>query len=414
MTNNYSLAEMMKSEDLVKEAFAGEKLRETPFHERQKHYMIRDAWSSWNGYRFAEYYYNEDFEYFCIRNSCGTYDISPMQKYYISGSEALTYLNRLVTRDVSKLNVHRVTYVCWCTDDGRVIDDGTIFRIDDETYMLTCGSPCIAWLQRSAIGFNNVNITDMSDKIAALSLQGPTSCEVLKKMGLKGIEELKPFGITQFEFNGKPNGLMVSRTGFTGDLGYELWVSPEDAISLWDAVYHHGEAYNIHPYGEAATNMARLEAGFIMPYYEFNEALKTVNYKYDQSPFELSLGWLVDFKKPHFNGRSALIKEKKNGSPYTLVKLEIEGNKEADEAILYNSEDCNQEIGFVTSAMWSPVVKSNIALAMVETKFVDGPIWTEIYYKKELRHHYKVARCTIQKKPFWSPDRARATPPERY
>jgi aminomethyltransferase len=413
MSNN-RINEMMQSAEAVQRAYAGEQLRLSPFHPRLQHYNIRNAWSSWNGYKFADHFYDPEFEYFCIRNSCGTYDISPMQKYLISGSQALLYLNRLVTRDVTKLKPRRVTYVCWCTDSGRVIDDGTIFRVSDDTYMLTCGSPCIAWLTRSAIGFNQVNINDVSDKLAALSLQGPTSCEVLKRLGLAEIEQLRPFAITYYDINGEQDGLMISRTGFTGDLGYELWVKPEHALFLWDAIYQAGEDYNIHPYGEAATNMARLEAGFIMPYFEFNEALKTINYQYDQSPYELNLGWLVDLKKPHFNGRQALLAEKTQGSPYTLVKLEIEGNKAAEEATLYSSKKCVREIGFITSAMWSPVVKSNIALAMIESQFVNGPIWAEIYYKKELRQHFKIVQCSIKDKPFWAPDRAKATPPARF
>ncbi|MFQ3263297.1 MAG: aminomethyltransferase [Porticoccaceae bacterium] len=207
---------------------------------------------------------------------------------------------------------------------------------------------------------------------------------------------------------------MVSRTGFTGDLGYELWISPDLALAFWDALYLAGENYGIQPYGEAATNMARLEAGFIMPGMEFNEALKTIHFQYDQTPFELSLDWLVDFKKPHFNGRKALLKARDQGAEYTLIKLDIEGNKPAEESFLYADQDCSKEIGYVTSAMWSPVVKANIALAMVETSALKGAIWAEIYYSKELRHHSKVAKCTLQQKPFWAPERARATPPAAF
>jgi aminomethyltransferase len=206
----------------------------------------------------------------------------------------------------------------------------------------------------------------------------------------------------------------VSRTGFTGDLGYELWIKPEQALKLWDALYAAGEDYGIQPYGEAATNMARLEAGFIMPAIEFNEALKTIHFEYDQTPFELNLDWLVDFNKPHFNGREALLKERKKGSAYRLVKLDIEGNKPAEESYLYSDENCKKEIGYVTSAMWSPVVKANIALAMIKPEYLEGNIWAEIYYQKELRYHSKVAKCTLQDKPFWSPSRARATPPPAF
>ncbi|MCH8081317.1 MAG: aminomethyl transferase family protein [Proteobacteria bacterium] len=399
----------------TEDRWAGERLKETHFHPRQAVLNLRDAWSSWNGYKFADYYYDAEYEYFCVRNSCGTYDICPMQKYDVSGPDAEAMLNRMVTRNIANMMENRVTYVCWCTDEGRLIDDGTIFKLGPEKFMLTCGSPCLGWLKKSAFGFDDVTFTDMSDGIAALSIQGPTSCEVLKKLGLEGIETAKPYDIMHFPFHGSSGDtLMVSRTGFTGDLGYELWIAPELALDLWDALYASGEDYGIQPYGEAATNMARLEAGFIMPEMEFNEALKTVHFQHDQTPFELNLGWLVDFKKPHFNGRRALLQERDKGPEYTLTKLDIEGNKPAEKAYLYSNKRCTRKIGYITSAMWSPVVKANIALAMIKTEYLQGDIWAEIYYEKELRQTSKVAKCTIRKKPFWTPARARATPPHAY
>jgi aminomethyltransferase len=392
--------------------FSGERLMESHFHPREAVLNIRDAWASWNGYKFAEYYYDAEFEYFCVRNTCGTYDICPMQKYLVKGRDAEAMLNRMVTRDVTRQGLNRVSYVVWCTDEGRMVDDGTIFKLADDEFMLTCGSPCIAWLKMSAFGFSDVVVTDMSDEIAGLSLQGPTSCAVLKKMGLAGIETAKPFDILHFPFHG--DTLMVSRTGFTGDLGYELWISPALALEMWDALYSAGADYGIQPFGEQATNMARLEAGFIMPGMEFNEALKTIHFEHDQTPFELNLGWLVDFKKPHFNGRRALLEEHKRGPKYTLTRLDIEGNKPADGSYLYRNKGCSREIGYVTSAMWSPAVKANIALAMIGTDYLKGDIWAEIYYEKELRQYSKVARCTVKKGPFWAPARARATPPSDH
>ena len=392
--------------------YAGERLKLSHFHERQAVLNLREAWSSWNGYKFADYYYDEEYEYFCIRNTCGTYDICPMQKYVIQGPDAQTMLNRMVTRNIANMLENRVTYVCWCTEEGRMIDDGTIFKLGPDKYMLTCGSPSLAWLKKASYGFEQLTIEDMSDNIAALSLQGPTSCAVLKAMGLDGIDTLKPFQIGHFPF--ADGELMVSRTGFTGDLGYELWIQPALALQLWDALYDAGEDYGIQPYGESATNMARLEAGFIMPDMEFNEALKTVHFQHDQTPFELNLGWLVDFKKPHFNGRCALLEDKKNGPSYTLVKLDIEGNKTAEGSYIYANKTCTKEIGYVTSAMWSPAVKANIALAMIKTGNLTGELYAEIYYEKELRHYDKVARCTIVDKPFWAPARARATPPPNF
>ena len=388
--------------------FAGERPKLSPFHPRLEALNLREAWSAWNGYKFAETYYDPEYEYFCVRNRVGTYDISPMQKYEIKGLDAEAMLNRMVTRDVRKIGLNRVGYALWCTDEGRLIDDGTIFRLGADRFMLTCGSPCGAWLAKSVFGFDDVTVTDWSDELAALSVQGPTSCAVLKRMGLDGVETARPFDIRHFDFRG--SRLMVSRTGFTGDLGYELWVSPEHALAMWDALYEAGEPYGIQPYGEAATNMARLEAGFIMPAMEFNEALKTVHFEHDQTPFELSLDWLVDFRKPHFSGRSALLREQRAGPKYRLTRLDIEGNRSAEGSHIYRNRRCTQQIGYVTSAMWSPAAKANIALAMIEPKFLNGEMWAEIYYEKELRHYSRVARCTSRKKPFWTPARARATP----
>ena len=403
----------MSNPDLLREnvadPYAGERLKLSHFHERQAALNLRDAWSSWNGFKFADYYYDVDYEYFCIRNTCGTYDICPMQKYLIEGADALAMLDRMVTRDLNKLRINRVTYVAWCNDSGRMIDDGTIFRLGESKFLLTCGSPCLAWLRKSALGFNRLSIVEHTEALAALSLQGPTSFAVLKAMGLEATSALKPFDIGHYPF--AEGEIMISRTGFTGDLGYELWIEPNLALTLWDRLYEAGANYGIQPYGEAATNMARLEAGFIMPYMEFNEALKTVNFEYDQTPLELDLAWLVDFKKPHFNGRRALLEQHKTGPKTLLTKLNIEGNKPAEEALLYSDHDCGDEIGYVTSAMWSPSVKANIALAMINVEALSGDIWTEIYYQKELRHHRKVARCTVQKKAFWGPERAKVTPP---
>lgn len=392
--------------------YASEKARPSPFQPRLDERNIFDAWSYWNGYKSAEYYYEAEYEYFCVRNACGTYDICPMQKYLVSGADAEAMLNRMMTRDVTKMRKNRVSYVLWCTDEGRLIDDGTIFRLGQSEFMLTCGSPCTAWLAQATFGFDDVRVRDRSDDLAGLSLQGPTSCAVLKKMGLAGIENAKPFTIHHFDF--AATRLMVSRTGFSGDLGYELWIDAEQALTLWDALYAAGEDHGIHPYGEEATNRVRLEAGFIMPGYEFNEALKTVHFEHDQTPFELNLGWLVDFNKPHFNGRQALLEEKKRGPRFTLTKLDIEGNKPAEGSFLYSNEACTREIGYVTSAMWSPVVKANIALAMIQTPHLDGEIWAEINYEKELRQYSKVARCTIVTEPFWAPARARQTPPADF
>ena len=396
----------------VQDPFAGERPKLSPFHPRLAALNVREAWSSWNGVKFADYFYDVEYEYFCIRNLCGTYDISPMQKYEISGPDAEAMLNRMVTRDVTKFRINRVSYCVWCTDEGRIIDDGTIFRLGEQRYMLTCGSPCLAWLRKSCLGFDEVEVRDVTEETAALSVQGPTSCSVLKRMGLEDIETCRPFEIRYFPFEGTT--LMVSRTGFTGDLGYELWIDAEHALAMWDALYAAGEDFGIQPYGETATNMARLEAAFIMPDAEFSEALKTVNFEHDQTPFDLDLGWLVDFKKPHFSGRAALLEAQRKGPAFTLTKLDIAGNRPAEGSHVYRDKACTREIGYVTSAMWSPVAKANIALAVVDTRYLDAEMWVEIYYEKELRHHSRIERCKTLDGPFLAPPHARKTPALLY
>ncbi|MGD8577675.1 MAG: aminomethyltransferase family protein [Lysobacterales bacterium] len=404
--------DVLNPRQIENDPYAGERLLRTPFYPRAVKWNVRDAWGAWNGYLFAEYFYDPEYEYFCIRNGCGVYDISPMQKYRITGADAQAMLDRMVTRDLSKLRDNRVTYVVWCTDEGRLVDDGTIFRLGPEEFMLTCGSPCTAWLRMAAYGFEEVHVEDISDRMAALAFQGPTTCAVLKRMGLDGIEQARRFDIRHFSFHG--DRLMVSRTGFTGDLGYELWIKPELALALWDELFAAGEDFSIQPFGEEATNMARLEAGLIMPGMDFNEALKTVNFRHDQSPLELSLEWLIDWDKPHFNGRRALLREREQGPAWRLLKLDIPGNKVAEGAILYDSKACRREIGYVTSAMWSPAVKANIAMAMVRGEHEQRDIWVEIYYTRELRQYRKVVLATVKERPFWTPERVGRTPPSDH
>ena len=382
---------------------------ESPFHARTNALNTNQQWANWNGYASALSFHDAHLEYFATRNTCAVFDVSPMRKYRFSGADAEAMLNRMVTRDVSKQRVDTVAYNVWCTDAGRVIDDGTLFRLADDYFMLCCTDPCLDWFLLSAVGFDALDITDISDDVASLALQGPTSYALLKAIGFTGIENCKPFQIMRFPFGG--GELMISRTGYTGDLGYELWVDPADAIALWDALFSTGQIYGIQPMGEDSLDMARLEAGFIAPDVEFHGALGTVNREHDHSPFELGLSWIVNFKKGHFTGRAALLAQKESGNHRRLLRLDIEGNKAAEHSILYSTKDCETEIGYVTSAMWSPVVKANIAYGLIEARYANKPIWAEIYHQKELRWIRKVALCTVVDKPFWSPERAKATPP---
>ncbi len=386
----------------------------TPFYSRLAALDTLNTWHEWKGYTTADALYCAETEYFAIRNATAVFDLTPMTKYRIAGPDALPYIDRLVTRDMTKVKPGRVAYAVWCDDQGQVIDDGTIFHLRDGEYRLCSQERHFAWLNAAALGFD-VTITEETAEVAALAVQGPTSFSILNRMGLTGLAELKPFGLTHVDFEGVE--LMVSRTGFTGDLGYELWIAPEKAEALWDKLFAAGEVTGIRAIGEHALAVARIEAGFIAVYEEFLPAGETVRTGRTRSPLELGLDWLVDFKKANFNGRRALADEKRRGSTWRLVKLDIEGNKPAHHSYIYAKEKGNkEEIGFVTSAVWSPVCKQNIALGTVKTPHgkVGDNIWVEVYYQREMHWSRVMAKATVVDKPFWFPPRRGATPPGPY
>src|SRR5260370_10059307 len=211
-------------------------------------------------------------EYFAIRTACTPYAWTPMVKYRVAGPDALPYLNRLVTRDLDKLEADRVAYCVWCNDAGHLIDDGTVFRLSRGEYRICTAERQIDWFLDSAIGFD-VEIGEVTEHIAALAVQGPTSCAVLKAVGLQGVEKLKPFEIGYFALGA--HRLTVSRTGFTGDLGYELWMEPEAAEAVWDALMEAGRSRGIRAIGSQALNTARIEAGGPLPQVAFVSAQHT-------------------------------------------------------------------------------------------------------------------------------------------
>ena len=385
----------------------------TPFHARQLALSQLDSFIPWAGYTTVDVFTNVEQEYFAIRNATTLYDLTPMVKYRIAGSGASGYLNRLVTRDIGKLQPGRVAYCVWCNDAGHVIDDGTIFRLAANEYRLCTAERQLDWLLDSAIGFD-VQIAEVTEEIAALALQGPTSCAALKDYGMAGIQMLKPFEIGHFAVAG--NQIMASRTGFTGDLGYELWMSPQQAESVWDGLMAAGRSRGIRAIGSMALNVARIEAGFILPNADFVSAEHTIHTGRARSPLELGLGWLVDFKKGHFTGRRALLAEERRGARRRLVGLDIEGNKPAHNALLYDERSGKREVGSVSSAIWSPTCKRNIALAMIEAPHfrLGAEVWAEIYLNRELVWERRMARARVVEKPFYAPERRRVTPAADY
>ena len=381
-------------------------LLKSPFHERARALSQVDSFIPWAGYTTVDVFTSVEQEYFAIRNATSVYDLTPMVKYRIAGPGALRYLNRLMTRDLGKLKPGKVAYTAWCNDSGHIIDDGTVFCLGESEYRLCTAERQLDWLLDSAIGFD-VEIAEITDDIAALSVQGPTSCALLRSFGLAGVERLKPFELGHF------GELMVSRTGFTGDLGYELWMRPTDAERVWDGLMAQGQTRLIRAIGSRALNIARIEAGFLLPNYDFVSAAHTLRVGTERSPLELGLGWLVDFKKGHFTGRRALLEEQRRGPRRVLVGLDIEGNKPAHNALLYADRSGKRQVGSITSATWSPTTKRNIALAMMDAPHINLglTVWAEIYLNRELVWERRMARARIVERPFFAPGRRRATPP---
>jgi aminomethyltransferase len=392
-------------------------LLKTPFHERARALSQIDSFVPWAGYTTVDVFTSAEQEYFSVRNASSLYDLTPMVKYRVAGPDALRFLNRLMTRDIAKLKPGKVAYVVWCDDAGMLIDDGTVFCIAPHEYRICTAERQLDWFAASAIGFD-VQIDEVTEEVAALAVQGPTSCSLLKAVGLVGVERLRPFEHGQFSMPGTAAALtmMVSRTGFTGDLGYELWMSPADAEQVWDALMRHGSTRGVRPIGSRALNIVRIEAGFVLPNMDFVSAAHTLRSGTERSPLELGLAWLVDFGKGHFSGRRALLAEQKRGPRRQLVGLDIEGTKPAHNALLYTERSGRKEAGSITSATWSPTCKRNLALGMVVAPYIatGSVLWAEIYLNRELVWERRMVQARVVERPFFAPARRRATPPAEF
>ncbi|MES0826545.1 aminomethyltransferase family protein [Ruegeria sp. SCP11] len=384
-------------------------LIETPFQQRLEALSTAKSWTNWAGYVSPATLDTVEFEYFAIRNQTTLFDISPMHKYRITGPDALEVVNRLVTRDTAKLRDGRVGYVLWCDEEGMVIDDGTLFRYSETDFRLCCQEPMYTWLLDTAWGFD-AEIADESQDIAALSLQGPTSFSLLQDAGLGDVAEMKPFDWREIE----PD-LWVSRTGFTGDLGYELWVPNGNALDLWDRLWASGSHWGLKAIGFEALNICRIEAGFVAAGFDFQPVHTAMRLRRGRSPLELGFAKMVDFTKGHFNGRRALLKQRQTGLRYHLRKIDIGGFKPADGALIYHKK--KNEVGHVTSGVWSPTTKRNIALAEFKAPFGEGitdDLWAEVYVNEEGQWDKRLVPVTIEDKPFFINSRARATPPRSF
>jgi len=387
-------------------------LLRTPFHARIAALMEGEYWYDWGGYAAATKVRDEELEYFAIRARASLFDISPMVKYRIEGPDAEAFLDRLTLRNVAKLRPGRVHYTAWCDDEGHVLDDGTLFRLSETRFRLCCQERHLPWLLDSALGYG-VAIAEETTEIAGLALQGPVSAAVLRRAGVN-VDPLKPFDLREIEIGGVMASL--SRTGFTADLGYELFAASADAESLWDALWTAGEPHGIAAIGYGALNRTRIEAGFIVANSDFVTSEHALRADRLRQPDEIGLGWMVDMDKGHFNGRRAIAEAREKGTlRHVLVGLEIEGNEPATGSIVYHGR--KTEAGTVTAAIWSPTAKRNIAIASLERPYgvtVNDGLWVEIYAARELQYHRLMRRARIAERPFVRLPRRTATPPADF
>ena len=387
-----------------------EPLFRSPFYDFFASQETEGHWYNWNGYKSPTILSDEELEYFSIRSTCSVFDITPLNKYRIVGPQAEEFLNKLTVRDVAKQNVATVKYTLWCDQEGFVIDDGTLFRISDNDFRLCSQEKHLPWLIDTSHGFD-VKIIDETKHICGISLQGPTAASILRLLGVNGIDNLKPFHLFQTKISNMP--IMISRTGFTGDLGYEIFMKNNVANKIIERVWKAGSNHGLTAIGYNALNMARIEAGFIVANIDFISSDHAIRPNRCRRPDDLGLGWLVDLNKGFFNGKKAILNSKlEDSEAFKIYALEIDGKEPAEGSVIYyNKKD---EVGTVTSAIWSPMAKKSIALAQLKlgsSKSKMENLWVEIYSLKELQYHKLMKKVSIVKPPFINLARRSACPP---
>lgn len=393
--------------------------RGSPFHSRTSALCESWDWRGWSGYLAASSYsLVPEMEYYAIRHSAGLLDVSPLYKYRIRGKDALSLVNKVVTRDARKLAKGQVYYTPWCDEHGKTVDDGTLWNFGDGTYRMTSAEPNLKWLQDAGLGLD-VEVQDVSEEIGALALQGPSSRAILVEAADGAVERLRYFRFVETKLAGIP--VQISRTGYTGDLGYEIWVERERAEALWDALMERGRAHDITPAGMLALDTARIEAGLILAEVEYTPARKAVIDAQRYSPYELSLDWTVALGKGPFIGRNALRDEKARGPARRTVGLVIDWRtiegRYGDLGLppqppprpwrskvpLYVGY---RQVGWATSGCWSPLLKKYIAIATVSAAHAERGTVVDIEIAVEWERHRIPAK--VVKRPFFEPDRKKA------
>ncbi|NKB86796.1 MAG: aminomethyl transferase family protein [Acidobacteria bacterium] len=391
----------------------------TPFHERTAALCRSYDWRQWSGYLTVSSY--DDYvqpEYAAIRNSAALIDISPLYKYRVAGREAEAVVNHVVTQDMSRLVPGQISYTPWCDADGAVRQEGTVFRLADDEFVVCAAEPAFDWFRSNGAGFD-ATVEDRSTEIAALSLQGPHSRAILDDLTDGAVSDLPFFQQTQVQVEGVP--VAVSRTGFTGDLGYELWIPADQAIVVWDALLAAGDKWQITPCGLVAMDVSRVEAGFILIGVDYisSEAAHLPDERYD--PYEIGLGWAVKLDKGNFIGRKALEAIKARGPARRVVGLELEWqpleelflasdlmpelpmNVCRESVPVYSTE--GKQVGRVTSRVWSKLLKKYLAIATIDAAHAE--VGSTVEMEVTVHHHRRRAPAKVAKLPFFSPERMR-------
>ena len=393
----------------------------TAFHDRTFALCQSLNYREWSGYYTVSVYeVHHDHEYNAIRNAAALIDITPLYKYLIRGKDATKLVNRVITRDINKVAVGQVIYCCWCDEQGKVIDDGTITRLEQSEYRWTAADPSLRWFRQNGLNMD-VRVEDISEKVAALALQGPTSGKLLKAAAEAEIANLKYFRMTQ----GKIAGVLVdiSRTGYTGDLGYEIWVSWDDAVKVWDALMDVGKRFDIQAAGMLALDVARIEAGLLLIEVDYNSSKKALIASQKYSPYELGFGKMVHLDKENFVGRSALAEAQKQGVPRQLVGVEIDWTEVEARYEKFGLTPAaptqasrvhvpvylgEKQVGKATSTTWSPLLKKLIALASVATEH--SKIDTKLQMEITIEAIRQRVTARVVKLPFFSPARKTSVP----
>jgi aminomethyltransferase len=391
------------------------------FHDRTLQLCESLNYRDWAGYyAVSAYETHHEHEYNAIRNACALIDISPLFKYRVSGPDATRLVDRLITRDAKKMTVGQVYYTPWCNEEGKVIDDGTVTRVSADEYRWTAADPNLRWFTENASGLD-VAVEDISESMAALAVQGPTSARLLKRVSTAPIETLKYFRATHGEIAGVP--VDITRTGYTGDLGYELWMPWTEALRIWDAIAEVGHVFDVHPAGMLALDVARIEAGLLLIDVDFQSSRKAMIESQKYSPFELGLGRLVSAGKGPFVGRAALIAEERRGVARQMVGLEIDWTQverlhetvglpptapATASRVAVPVYKGGRQAGRATSTTWSTVLKKMIALATVDTAHSAIGTGLEMEMTVEAVRHRVAA--TVVKTPFFNPARKTALP----